>query len=198
MIDKDLQKHAAEFSRYLKTHQYDVTDEGIMFPRAGAGVSGEYFFDTDGDRADTSTNLIPAEALDYMLDAALGGTLAVGAWFLAIYSGAYTPGAGLTAANFASTATEITSASEGYQEATRQPWNAAAASGANKNNLDDRAAFNIKSTGMITVRGAALLSDSTKGGTGGVLISATRFTNPRIEYDGNVFNLGYRVRVRSE
>ena len=40
MIDKDLLKHAREFKGYLDNHQYDVTDEGILFPKAGAISSG--------------------------------------------------------------------------------------------------------------------------------------------------------------
>ena len=37
-----------------------------------------------------------------------------------------------------------------------------------------------------------------KGGTNGVLMSIARFTNARTESSGNVFNLGYRVRLRPE
>ena len=55
MIDRDLQKHAREFKGYIDNHQYDVTDEGILFPKAGAMASGEYFFDTDGDRPGGAT-----------------------------------------------------------------------------------------------------------------------------------------------
>lgn len=198
MIDRDLQKHAREFKGYLSNHQYDVTDDGILFPKAGAMASGEYFFDTDGERPGSSPNLIPSAALEYILDAALGGVAAQSAWYLALYSGAYTPVPGLTAATFASAATEIVSATEGYSEVTRRPWNATAAVGGAKDNVTDRAAFSIKTASSLTIRGAALISSSTKGGTSGILVSASRFTNDRVEYDGNVFNLGYRARVRSE
>lgn len=198
MIDRDLQKHAAEFRGYLRNHKYDVTDDGILFPKAGAMASGEYFFDTDGERPESSHNLIPSAALEYILDVALGATAAQPAWYLALYSGAYTPVAGLTAASFSSSATEIVSAVEGYSEVTRRPWNADPAAGGAKDNVADRAAFSIKTAGSITIRGAALVSSSTKGGTSGILVSASRFTNDRVEYDGNVFNLGYRARIRSE
>lgn len=65
-------------------------------------------------------------------------------------------------------------------------------------NVADRAAFTIASANEITIRGAALLSDPVKGGTNGVLMSIARFTNARTESSGNVFNLGYRVRLRPE
>ena len=85
MIDRDLQKHAREFKGYIDNHQYDVTDEGILFPRAGAMASGEYFFDTDGERPGSAHNLIPSAALEYLLNAALGGVAALPNWYLAIY-----------------------------------------------------------------------------------------------------------------
>lgn len=198
MIDKDLQKHAREFKGYLDTHQYDVTDEGILFPKAGALASGEYFYDSDGANPEATANLLPTQALNYLLEAGMRGGAAHTQWYLAIFSGAYTPVAGVTASMFTSAATEITGASEGYTETTRRPWTSVAASGGVMDNVADRAAFTIASAGEITIRGAALLSDPIKGGTNGVLLSIARFTNARTESDGNVFNLGYRVRLRPE
>lgn len=199
MIDKDLQKHAREFKGYLDTHQYDVTDEGILFPKAGALASGEYFFDTnDGERPGSAKNMLPAQGLNYLLEAGLRNGVRYTQWYLAIFSGAYTPVASVDATTFASAATEITSASEGYTEATRRPWTSAAASGGVTDNVADRAAFTIASANEVVIRGAALLSDPVKGGTNGVLVSIARFANPRTESAGNIFNLGYRVRLRPE
>lgn len=199
MIDKDLQKHAREFKGYLDTHQYDVTDEGIFFPKAGALASGEYFFDTnDGERPGMVKNMLPTQGLNYLLEAGLRNGVQHTQWYLAIFSGAYTPVASVNAATFASAATEITSASEGYTEATRRPWTSAAASGGVSDNVADRAAFTIASANEVVIRGAALLSDPVKGGTNGVLVSIARFANPRTESGGNIFNLGYRVRLRPE
>ena len=198
MIDKDLQKHAREFKGYLDTHQYDVTDEGILFPKAGALASGEYFYDSNGANPESTANLLPTQALNYLLEAGMRGGVAHSQWYLAIFSGAYTPVAGVTASTFTSSATEITSASEGYTETTRRPWTSVAASGGFTDNVADRAAFTIASANEVTIRGAALLSDPIKGGTNGVLLSIARFTNARTESRGNVFNLGYRVRLRPE
>lgn len=199
MIDKDLQKHAREFKGYLDTHQYDVTDEGIFFPKAGALASGEYLFDTnDGERPGSAKNMLPTQALNYLLEAGLRNGVRHTQWYLAIFSGAYNPVASVSAATFASAATEITSASEGYTEATRRPWTSAAASGGVTDNVADRAAFTIASANEVVIRGAALLSDPVKGGTNGVLVSIARFANPRTESGGNIFNLGYRVRLRPE
>ena len=198
MIDKDLKKHAREFKGYLDTHQYDVTDEGILFPKAGALASGEYFYDSNGANPESTANLLPTQGLNYLLETSLRNGAAHTQWYLAIFSGAYTPVSGVTAATFTSAATEITSASEGYTETTRRPWTSVAASGGVTDNVADRAAFTIASANEITIRGAALLSDPVKGGTNGVLMSIARFTNARTESSGNVFNLGYRVRLRPE
>lgn len=198
MIDRDLQKHAREFKGYLDTHQYDVTDEGIFFPKAGALASGEYFYDSNGANPESTANLLPTQGLNYMLETSLRNGVQYTQWYLAIFSGAYNPVASVSAATFASAATEITSASEGYTEATRRPWTSAAASGGVTDNVADRAAFTIASANEVVIRGAALLSDPVKGGTNGVLMSIARFTNARTESSGNVFNLGYRVRLRPE
>ena len=41
MLDRDLQKHAGEFGRYLRNNQYEVTDTGgVLFPRAAAVAAG--------------------------------------------------------------------------------------------------------------------------------------------------------------
>ena len=198
MIDKDLKKHAREFKGYLDTHQYDVTDEGILFPKAGALASGEYFYDSNGANPESTANLLPTQGLNYLLETSLRNGAQQTQWYLAIFSGAYTPVSGVTAATFTSAATEITSASEGYTETTRRPWNSVVASGGVTDNVADRAAFTIASANEVTIRGAALLSDPVKGGTNGVLLSIARFTNARTESSGNVFNLGYRVRLRPE
>ncbi len=198
MTDKDLKKHAREFKGYLDKHQYDVTDEGILFPKAGALASGEYFYDSNGANPESTANLLPTQGLNYLLETSLRNGAQQTQWYLAIFSGAYTPVAGVTASTFTSAATEITSASEGYTETTRRPWNSVVASGGVTDNVADRAAFTIASANEITIRGAALLSDPVKGGTNGVLMSIARFTNARTESSGNVFNLGYRVRLRPE
>ena len=196
MIDKDLQRHAREFCGRLANHNYDVTDEGIHFPGAGVVATGEYFYDTDGERPEVAKNLITAQALNYLLEAGVRNGTRFNTWYLALFSGNYTPSANLVAADFSSTTSEIVSATEGYTEGTRRVWTPGPVTGSTTDNTADRSAFTIASATSVTIRGAALLSDSTKGGTNGVLLSISRFPNDRVEYAGNVFNLGYRVRLR--
>ncbi len=196
MLDKDLQRHAREFSGYIAKHDYDMTDEGVYFPKAGAVAAGEYFFDTNGERPEVAKNLLTTQALNYLLEAGVRDGPKQSAWYLALFSNPYTPTAAIEADDFAATAGEIVSATEGYAESTRRPWTVAPASGGLTDNTAARAAFTIATATSLTIRGAAVLSDPTKGGTNGVLLSIARFPNDRIEYAGNVFNLGYRVRLR--
>jgi len=197
MLDKDLTKHGREFAGYLKNHQYDVSDEGIIFPKAGVQAIGEYFVSSPGYADSVEKNLIPTEGLNHLLMVGLKDTAKLNTFYLALYSGNYVPTAALTAANFASTATEITSNTEGYSESVRQTWTPAAASGGMIDNVASKANFTIETASSVTIRGAALLSSNVKGGTAGVLISAAKFTADRVQYDGDVFTLGYRVRLSS-
>lgn len=144
----------------------------------------------------TDKNLIPTEGLTY-LAGLLGATAKISTWYMALYSGAYTPAAGLTASNFASTASEITSASEGYTEANRVTWSPDAASAGAINNNSTPASFTIETASTLTVNGAALLSAQAKGATTGTLLSATRFASARSLNDGDVFEIKYSVTLTS-
>lgn len=195
MIDRDLHKHAREFKGYVESHQYEVTPEGIAFPRARALARGVYSFDTNGAREGQASNILPIQSLNYFLDVGLGNAPAKTAFYLALFSAPATPAGAWTAQNFASTASEIVSASEGYIETQRRPWTSDAAANGARGNKAARTPFTIATAGTLTIRGAALLSDPTKGGTNGVLISAARFAADRVEANGNIFNLGYTVEL---
>lgn len=197
MLDHSLIKHAQEFKGRLDNHDYELSDEGILFPKAGVQIVGEYFVSSPGYEDSIEKNLIPTEGLNHLLMVTLKDTAKLNTFYLALYSGNYVPAAALTAANFASTATEITSPTEGYSESVRQTWTPAAASGGMIDNVASKATFTIETATSVTVRGAALLSSNVKGGTAGVLISAARFSQDRVQYDTDAFTLGYRVRLTS-
>lgn len=188
MIDRDLIKHAAEFKGYIDNHKYEVSEDGVYFPRAGVAIVGEY-----EDNYGRVKNLIPTEGLNHILMVALKNTAKLNTFYLALYSGDYTPTNALTAANFASTATEITSNTEGYSETTRRTWTPADAASGEISSLAEKSTFTIATATTVTIRGVALLSDSVKGSTSGVLISAVKYPTARVESNGNTYNLGYRV-----
>lgn len=195
MLDKDLQKHASEFQGYLDKNQYEVSDAGIYFPKAGAMAKGMYGHDVNGQDYREDHNLVPVEGLNHLLTTTLANGSKNSNWYLALYSGAYTPVSGLTAATFPAAASELTSNTEGYSETARRPWTPGAASNGTIDNTDAKAAFTIATAGSVTVNGAALLSASAKGATTGVLMSAAKFAATRTLYAGDVFNLLYRVNL---
>jgi hypothetical protein len=197
MIDRDLVKHAGEFKGYLDNHKYEVSSEGVMFPKAGVTISGEYHISSPGYEDSIEPNLLPTEGLNHILMVALSSTAKLNTFYLALYSGNYTPTTARTAANFTATATELVSNTEGYSETTRRTWTPAAAASGQIDNVASKAAFTIATATSVTVRGAALLSDSVKGATSGVLVSAARFAQDRVQYTSDSFTLGYRVRLTS-
>lgn len=198
MFDRDLLKHAAEFRRYLRNHQYEVDETGgVVFAKAAARGAGVYVHDVNGLDPQISENNLPDEGLIYLLSVGLNNGTKLATWYLALYAANYTPLAGLTAASFPATASEITSGTEGYSEATRQVWTPTAPTTPLIDNLLNKAAFTIVTASSLTVYGAALLSESAKGAVTGKIMSATKFSAARTLYDTDVFNLAYRVTLTS-
>lgn len=197
MLDKTLVRHGREFAAAIARGDVEQTADGLYFPAASALAVGEYFYTGDDGATEVVKNLIPTSGLDYLLSVGLGGAQQATQFHLALYSGNYTPTATLTAANFAATATEIVSSVEGYTEASRRPWTPGAVSAGQMDNLVNRASFTIATASSLVIRGAALLSDNGKGSTFGTLISAGRFAQDRTHYAGDVFTLGYRVRLQA-
>ncbi len=194
MIDRNLIKHGKEFLSAVDNHKYEVTEDGLFFPKANVDVVGEFT-----DYMGTCRNKVVAEGFKHLLAVTVGGVAANNNWYLAIFSGAYTPDHATTAATFASAATEITSGTEGYTETTRRTWvhGAAAVVGAGAEvNPTTKSDFTIATATSLTIRGAALLSEQIKGSTSGVMMSVSRFGVDRIQYAGDVYSLGYRLRLQ--
>lgn len=192
MFDRDIIQHGKEFLADLSNHKYEVADDGLFLPASKVFLRGEY-----EDDYGVTPNLIPTQGMIYILNCALYSTAKLNNFYLALYSGNYTPTNALTAANFAATAGEIVSNTEGYSNATRPAWVPPAAATLDSiDNYADKSVFNIVTATQVTIRGAALLSDAVKGATSGVLISAAKYANDRVEYNGNTYSLGYRVRAQ--
>lgn len=197
MLDKDLQRHAPEFMKALATNKYEQTDAGVFFPAAKVTARGLYIHDVNGEDVREDPNLLTDEGLTHMLAVVLGATPKINQWYVALYSGAINPAASWTAANFAATANEIVSGTEGYSESTRRLFQPGSAAANTIDNTANKAAFTIVTAGSLQVQGAALLSDNVKGATSGNLISATRFSTPRVLQNTDIYNVGYRVVMTS-
>ena len=195
-IDKPLIKHAKEFMQQIDDGNVMVSAQGIMFPKLSAMVAGEYLVSSPGYEDSVEANLLPTQALNHILNVALDSSTAkAGAFYLALFSGDYTPVAGLTAATFAASAGELTSNTEGYSETTRRVWTPAPAASGMIDNTASRANFTIATGTSVVIRGAALLSEAVKGSTAGVIISCARFSQARTQYNADAFTLGYRVTL---
>lgn len=194
----DAHKHAGEFARHIRNNRYEVTDDGgVLFPCAQAVAHGGYVHDVNGTDERSDKNILTAEGLLYLLSVGLNNGTKAATWYLSLYAANYTPLSTLTAASYPATASEITSGTEGYTESTRPLWTPTAPTTPLIDNLANKAAFTIATASSLTVNGAALLSEATKGAVTGTLISATKFSAARVLYNTDVFNLAYRVSLTS-
>lgn len=185
-----------EVSKALAQGDFQVTDDGILFPRQGILAQGEYFGRVNGGAWEKEgDNLITTEGLAHILNVALGATAKPAGYFLALFSGAAAPAANWTAAGFAATANEITSMSEGYTAATRPTWTPGTATSGSIDNLTAVASVTIATAASLNVTGAALLTNSTRGGTGGVLVSASKYAAARTFQNNDTYEIGYRLNL---
>jgi hypothetical protein len=190
----NIQKHADEIVGFINSGDFEETEGGLLIHRA-IRARGTYVHSVNGEDERVDHNLVPAEGIAHFLSTTLGAGAKLSNWYLAVFSGAVTPAANWTAANFAANATEIVSQTEGYSNATRPQWTPAAVASGVIGNLANRAVFNITCTSTLNISGAALLSDNTRGGVSGVLISASRYGAVRVVNNGDSFELGYEVEL---
>ena len=137
-------------------------------------------------------NIVTNEGLNHILDIVLHGGTQVSPWYFLIFNTDTTP---LAAHTYAVPGfTEDTN----YDEATRQEYVEAAASGQSITNSASRAELTMNST--TTIYGAALVSLSTKGDVagGGTLLAAGQFTNERICYDDDTLVLQYTLSAADD
>lgn len=97
----------------------------------------------------------------------IGTTAKPAGLYLALFSGATAPAANWGAASFAAVASEIVSQTEGYTAATRPVWTPVNTNTGSIDNLASVASLTIATASQLNVTGAALLTNSTRGGTTG-------------------------------
>ena len=178
----------------LERGEYTEDGNQITFNKLG-GISfkGEYFDRVNGGEWQRNENLVVNEGIAHILNVALGAKAKTAKYYLALFSGSTAPAPTWTAANFAAVASEIVSGTEGYTNATRPEW---VPVDTNANSIDNMAAaaqLTIATSGTLTVTGAALLTNSTKGGTTGTLVSASKYAVARTFQNGDVYEIGYRL-----
>lgn len=185
-----------ELAKAIKHDHYDLTPEGIYFPKQGVMASGEYFDRINGGEWERTPNLIVTEGLAHILSVAFGATPKPAGYFLALFSGAAAPAANWTAASFAAVASEIVSMTEGYTSPTRPVWTPPASTAVNSiDNMAAIASVTMATAGQLNVSGAAMLTNSTRGGTSGALVSATKYAADRVFQNGDTYDIGYRLSL---
>jgi hypothetical protein len=159
----------------------------------GGGVFTVECLDSQGNVKWTakSPNLVVNVGLKDMNDKYFSGSSYTATWYIGLYGAGSSnnPAASDTAASHAGW-TEVTA----YSQATRPQATFAAATTADPSvitNSASPAAFSIN--GTTVVGGAFLISNNTKGGTTGVLFSASDFTSPgdRSVVSGDTLNVTY-------
>jgi len=126
---------------------------------------------TDSEVVD---NLMPTEGLNHMLGVTLKAVTQAATWYIGLYEGNYTPVAGDTAATFPASATETTT----YAESTRVEFNEGSITAGAVDNSANRAEFTFNAAK--TVYGGFISSASAKGGVTGALLSAVKFSSPKV------------------
>ena len=187
----------AEVAREIRAQRFDVTHEGVFFPRLGALATGEYFGRVNGGKwQKEGNNLIVTEGFAHMLTSTFDkATPKAAGHYLAIIAGSTAPAANWTAQSFAAVASEIVSMTEGHTGATRPEWTAAKTNTGSIDNMAAAASLTIATAGTLNVTGAALLTSNQRGGTTGALVSASLYPVPRTFQNGDVYDLGYRVNL---
>lgn len=153
-------------------------------------------FDKDGNLKwrSESHNLVVNVGLQDMNTKYFAGSGYTAAWYIGLYGAgaSNTPAASDTMSSHAGW-TEVTA----YDEATRPQCNFGTATTADPSvisNSSNVAVFTISSS--VTVGGAFLTSNNTKGGTSGILFSASDFTGgDRAVVDNDTLNVTYQFSL---
>lgn len=118
-------------------------------------------------------NLLPQDSIDHIARLILASTSPIGAWYVGIFEGNYTPTAGTSASDLPTTVGESTA----YSGANRPAWSGVYDNLSDLSNAASRAVFTM--TADKRIYGAFIVSSSVKGGGSGVLLSIARFAIPR-------------------
>lgn len=165
---------------------------GVAEQARATGVYTVECYGADGQLkwSDRIDNLVTTAGKNDALDKYLAGSAYTAAWYLGLIdsTGYSAVAAGDTASSHAGWAE-----STAYSQATRPAASWASASGGSKS-LSSAASFSINATA--TIKGAFLVSNSTKSGTSGVLYSAGLFSGgDRSVANGDTLNVSYTASL---
>lgn len=141
-----------------------------------------------------SRNIIVNQGLNYILGASLAGDTPLTAWYVGLFKNNYSPLSTDTQALFPGVGVGNEATTE-YSEATRPLWVDAGAASQSITNSASPAVFTFVSP--VTIYGALLSSNSTKGGTTGTLLAASKFSSSKVMAASDSLNIGYTITASS-
>lgn len=129
-------------------------------------------------------NIMPQQAVDFIAGLLQGnGTTPLSSWYVGVFEADYTPTSGVRAADLQTNVGE----SLAYDEATRPAWVDVYDNAGFIGNTASRAEFTMNSAK--TIYGAFIVSNATKGGTSGILLSIAKFSSPRSVDPGTILRI---------
>lgn len=158
-----------------------------------SGIYTATCYDKDGNIkwTDTFNNTVVTVGKNSLLNVYLGASTQITSWYVGLISStSYSAiAAGDTIASHAGWLEAGGANAPTYSESVRQTMSFSAASSGSKSSSSP-VSFNITGTG--TIKGAFLVSESTKGGVTGTLYSAGLFTvGDKIVSSGDIVNVNY-------
>jgi hypothetical protein len=198
-----LQSNPGEVARALRTHRYEKSDGGILLNDSrvflGGAIKCTDYRDHSSEVMAIDANTLLTEGLVNALNTLFppaGGYAQIPQWYIAPFSGNYTPDAALTAATFPGTATEFIA----YANPTRHPLTiAAAATTPSTGNTGNQALLVFNAGGPYSIYGAAIVSQSGKGTTGGKAFACVRLATPKTGLvGGEKLGLEYVITAADE
>lgn len=138
----------------------------------------------------TDFNLLPQVSIDHIAGLIRGdGTVPISSWFVGVFENNFVPTSGTTSADLPGVVGESTA----YSQATRPAWTHSYDGVSLIDNLASKAQFTF--TAPKTIYGAFLVSNSTKAGNTGVLLSIARFNTPKSVDTGTVFSVAAGITL---
>jgi hypothetical protein len=129
-------------------------------------------------------NLVPQAGVNHFVGLLRGTTAPISAWYIGVYEGNFVPSMSTTAADLPLLAQE----SQAYSEAARPVWGNTYDGVGSISSRNSRADFTF--TADKRLHGAFVISNSSKGGNSGLLLSIVRFQSPIDVPAGSVYRLG--------
>lgn len=163
----------------IKFMAQQLSQRGIVAAMSGGCVYQVECHDKHGNFKwrEVAKNIIPTVGLNDALDKHLKGSSYTAAWYVGLVSGSPTVAAGDTMSSHSGW-TEVTA----YDESVRQTLTLGSVASGSVDNTASKAQFTISTNGT-TVGGAFIVSNSTKGGTSGVLYSVAPFSSDKSGLD---------------